>query len=98
MKTIGEISESHGFNSVSDYVSAVNLEIKTAKEKSFNVGDEVKLKLNYRPTHFNDEKILSKNKKYLVTEKSNFTLDNYSIKIKCHDIWFSASVFSLFDE
>jgi len=98
MKKIGEISKSHGFNSVSDYVSAVNFEIKVAKENSFNVGDEVKLKLNYRPTHFKEEKILSENKKYLITEKSNFTLDNYSIKIEGHSIWFSASVFSLFDE
>jgi len=95
MKTFGEIAKSHGFDSVSDFYNNVNKEINVAKNKSFNVGDKVKLKTIYNATHFGKENILSKNTTFIITEKSNFTLDSYSIKIEGYDNWFCASVFEL---
>ena len=98
-KTIGEIAKSHGFDNVDDFFSKVNETIKIAKEISFNVNDKVKLKLNFTPTHFNKESILPLDTEFIVAEKSNFTLDSYSIKLKGYnDIWFNASVFEFSDE
>ena len=93
MPTFGEIAKSHGFDSVNNWFNKVTEEINVIKSNSFNVGDKIKLKNNYTPTHFNDEKILPFNTEFIVTEKSNFTLDKYSIKIEGFDSWFNASVF-----
>lgn len=93
MAKLGDIAKSHGFDNLSDFINKINEEIEEVKKHSFNVGDTVKLKKDYKPTHFNEEKILSFDTEYLVTEKSSFTLGDYSIKINGFDIWFSASVF-----
>ena len=76
MKTLGEIAKSHGFDSVSDYVEAVNKVIETEKNqlKLFNAGDKIKLKSNFEPTHFEYEKGLPANSIFTVSEKSNFTI------------------------
>lgn len=95
-KTLGEIARSHGFDNLSDYINAVNKEIDIAKNKSFNVGDSVKLKDDFKPTHFGDEKILPKNTAFIITEKSDFTLDSYQIKLEGYEIWFFASVFEYY--
>ncbi len=92
-KTFGEIAKSHGFDNINDYMDAVNKEVDIVKSKSFNVGDAVKLKTNYRPTHFKTEEILPLNTKFVVSEKGHFTLDQYYIKLEGFDDWFSASVF-----
>lgn len=93
MKTLGEISKSHGFDNPSDFVNEINNKIDDVKKNSFIVGEFVKLKSNYVPTHFNEEKILPVDGRFLVKEKSGFTLDQYNIKFDGYDSWFSASVF-----
>lgn len=95
MATLGEIAKSHGFDNVSDYVNHINNLVEESKAKSFNVGNSVKLKKDFTPTHFKKERVLSHNVAYLITEKSNFTLDNYSIKLEGYDVWFCASIFEL---
>lgn len=92
-KTFGEIVKSHGFNTVSGFFDAINKEIENAKVNSFNVQDKVRLKNNFKPTHFGNEKILPINTTFIVSEKSNFTLDSYHIKLEGYDSWFNASVF-----
>ena len=77
MKTLGEIAKSHGFDKLSDYVNKVNEEINIIKNNSFNVEDKVKLKKDFKPTHFNNEKILPLNTEFTVVEKSDFTLGDY---------------------
>jgi hypothetical protein len=92
-KTLGEIVASHGFNSVSEYFDAVNALVEVEKSKSFNVGDSIKLKQNFKPTHFKHEEVLPQNTMFIVTEKSGFTLNSYHVKIHGYDTWFNASVF-----
>ena len=93
MATLGEIAKSHGFNNLSDFVNKINEEVVMLRKKSFNVGDKIQLKPDYVPTHFNDEKVLPFYTEFTVTEKSEFTLWDYCVKIKGYDIWFDASVF-----
>ena len=95
MATLGEIAKSHGFNSVSEYVDAIDKLCEIAKKNSFNVGDKIKLNPNYKSTHFGYEKMLPFNTEFTIIEKSYFTLDSYSVKIDGYDIWFQAQVFEL---
>jgi hypothetical protein len=95
MKKLGEIAKSHGFDSISDFYEAINNKIDIIKHNSFNVGDVVRLKHDYNPTHFNNEKMLPKNTPFIICEKSSFTLDKYQIKFEGYDDWFNASIFEL---
>ena len=76
----------------------MNKEIEIVKANSFNIGDEIRLKPDYKPTHFNEENVLPKDTLFVVINKSNFTLADYSIKIEGYNNWFCASVFEPYNK
>jgi hypothetical protein len=92
---LGEIARAKGFNSLGDMVNSGLKQIKELEKNSFNVGQIVRLKDNYTPTHFNEEKVLPSNTDFEITEKTDGGLGNFFIKIKGYEIWFSVSVFEL---
>lgn len=93
MTTLGEKSKRLGFNSLNDFVNHINKLSDDVKKEAMNIDDTVMLKENYTPTHFEHEKILPFNTKFKVTERSEFTLGTYQIKIDGYDLWFDSSVF-----
>jgi hypothetical protein len=92
---LGEIAKANGFSSLGDMVNNGLNQIKELEKNSFSVGQIVQLKQNYKPTHFNEEKVLPSNTDFEITEKTDGGLGNFFIKIKGYEIWFSISVFEL---
>ena len=92
---LGEIARANGFESLADMVASGLNQIKELENNSFTVGQIVRLKNNYKPTHFNDEKILPLETDFEIIEQIDGSLGNFFIKIKGYDLWFSISVFEL---
>ena len=92
---LGEIARKQGFNSLGEMVNNGLDQIRELEKKSFNIGEIVRLQENYTPTYFKEESKLPKNTDFEITEKSQFTLGRYFIKIKGYELWYCASVFEL---
>ena len=92
---LGEIARKQGFNSLGDMVNSGLAQIRELEKNSFNIGEIVRLKENYTPTHFKEEAVLPKDTDFEITEKTDGALGNIFIKIKGYKVWFSVSVFEL---
>jgi hypothetical protein len=91
--TLGARARAMGFNSLKDMVDAGLSQMKEAEQNAFKLGEVIRLKENYTPTHFKEEAVLSHNTDFEVIQKSDFTLGRYFVKIKGYEVWFCASVF-----
>jgi hypothetical protein len=92
---LGEIARNNGFKDLNDMIEQGLSYNKEVENTAFKVNDIVKLKENYKPTHFNEEKVLTPNTKYKVTHRSNISFGDYFIKLEGQDVWFNSSVFIL---
>lgn len=94
MATIKEIANSHGFNTVTEYVKSIQEITEKAKLNAFKIDDNVVLKEDCKSTSFNCVDLLPNDgRSFKVAAVSSFTFDDYFIKLEGYDSWVNAEIF-----